>query len=123
MKISTKTLIILFSAIILVCIAFIIIGSSIDYEERIAKIYKNGELLYKIELNSVTTPYTIDLDGNVILVKPGQISMQSADCPDKLCVHMGAISNGLRPIVCLPNRVTITVVGESGGEFDAVAGR
>ena len=53
--------------------------------------------------------------------------MESASCPDGLCVHQGAISDGLLPIVCLPNKVQIQIVEDTGEsseteEFDAKVG-
>ena len=54
--------------------------------------------------------------------------MESASCPDGLCVHQGAISDGLLPIVCLPNKVQIQIVEDNNEEsseteeFDAKVG-
>jgi len=77
-----------------------------------ADIYQNGNLIQSIPLYQVTDSYSFELHGengctNVIEVRPGSIAIVSADCPDKLCVHQGAISNSLLPITCLPNRVVI----------------
>ena len=44
---------------------------------------------------------------NEIEVRPGSIAIISADCPDKLCVHQGFISDSRLPITCLPNRLVI----------------
>lgn len=76
-----------------------------------AVVYKDGEEIARIRLDSVTESYTIPLDGNTILVEPGKICMQSADCPDKLCIHQGTLTTQGR-IVCLPNRVLIEMERE-----------
>ena len=55
---------------------------------------------------------------NVILVEPNQISMQSATCPDHLCVKQGAISDGILPIVCLPNHIRISIASDEEGSYD-----
>ena len=47
-----------------------------------------------------------------MLVEKGQISMLEADCPDKVCVKQGAISDGARPIICLPNNVLIKLTDD-----------
>ena len=78
----------------------------------IADIYQNGTLVRSIPLFQVEKTYSFELQGengctNVIAVYPGSIAIVSADCPDKLCVHQGAVSNSLLPITCLPNRVVI----------------
>jgi len=78
----------------------------------VADIYQNGTLIQSIPLFEVTGRYTIEINGetgcsNVIEICPGSIAIVSANCPDKLCVHQGYISNSLLPITCLPNRVVI----------------
>ena len=56
----------------------------------------------------------IDINGtNVAVVKNGQIYMKSATCPDKLCIHQGAISDSSKKIVCLPNKVIIEAMADS----------
>ena len=87
----------------------------------VPKIYKNGELYEAFDLMSVSKAYTIDLEGNKILVEPEGVSVKEADCPDRLCVKQGRINMPGHSIVCLPNRVVIEISdGESG--VDAVAG-
>ena len=44
-----------------------------------------------------------------------------ADCPDQICVHQSWSSSPAKPIVCLPNRVTVLLVG-GDGEVDGVLG-
>jgi hypothetical protein len=90
---------------------------------RTALIYKNGELIEEVMLSAVSREYeiTIDDDGvNVVLVKPGEISVIYADCPTQICVNTGVIRNGIIPIICLPNRLEIRITG-GVNELDAVA--
>lgn len=58
---------------------------------------------------------------NVVVIEDGIVHMESATCPDKLCMHQKSISKDKETIVCLPNKVTVTVVGADEGELDAVA--
>ena len=70
-------------------------------------------------------PITVETSGNknVIAVEQGRIRMLSADCPDGSCVRQGWISGGIFPIVCLPNRVVITLEhGDNRSNVDAVVG-
>ena len=60
-------------------------------------------------------------EGNTVQAERGRIRMLSADCPDGLCVGMGWSSSPAKPIVCLPNRVTIIIEGGDAGP-DAAAG-
>lgn len=56
----------------------------------------------------------IDINGtNVAVVENGQIYMKSATCPDKLCIHQGAICDSSKKIVCLPNKVVIEAAADS----------
>lgn len=65
----------------------------------------------------------IETDGNttnVLVIEDGRADMIQADCPDKLCVHQAAVSHVGETIVCLPNRVVVTVRGEEKPQFDSV---
>lgn len=104
LSVSNKRWIAVFAAVIVCCVLSIILIKNIG--GRTAVIYKDGQEIARVDLSRVTESYTIPLDGNVILVEPGSIRMQSADCPDQICVHQGALHDAGR-IVCLPNRVLI----------------
>ena len=59
-----------------------------------------------------------ELPDVVFTVKEGKIAITSVDCPDKLCVRTGYISNGDESIICLPNRIIVQIEGEAS--FDAI---
>lgn len=46
---------------------------------------------------------------NTLVIEDGKAFIQSADCPDKICVSHRPISNVGETIVCLPNKVVISV--------------
>ncbi|EFE14662.1 hypothetical protein CLOM621_05493 [Clostridium sp. M62/1] len=48
---------------------------------------------------------------NHLIIEDGKAFLTEASCPDKLCVRQGAISETGQSIVCLPNRVIVTIVG------------
>lgn len=78
----------------------------------VAYIYQHGELLQTIDLDAVTEAYTFDIVGendaiNTVSVKPGEIAITKASCPDKVCVNVGYIHNDKLPITCMPNQVMI----------------
>jgi len=77
-----------------------------------ADIYQNGTLVMSIPLDEVqeTRRFTLKGEGdctNEIEVRPGCIGIIAADCPDKICVNQGFISDSRLPVTCLPNRVVI----------------
>lgn len=66
-------------------------------------------------------PMEISLDNhNIIKIEDGVVWMEEADCPDKLCINQGRISNAGQTIICLPNRVMVTIKGDKN-QYDGVA--
>jgi len=55
--------------------------------------------------------YSINGGTNTIEIQDGRVRIVDADCPDRLCVRQGWIDGTGQSIVCLPNRVIVTVVG------------
>lgn len=94
----------------------------------VANIYIDGELYRSIPMQTLTTPVELEIQQdngkkNTVVVTSTEVYMQSADCPDKLCVQQGAIQSSLLPIVCLPNHITVTITGEEDHtNIDAVSG-
>ncbi len=80
----------------------------------------NGREVMKISL-AENRDYTIDgFRGKAyISVLDGQVRITDSDCPDKLCVKMGWISQSDASIVCLPNRVVVRVMGS--GAYDTIS--
>ena len=91
---------------------------------RLAEIYQDGVLIQTVDL-SRDTEFTITNDAggyNRIQVRDGAIAVIEASCPDKVCIHQGAISDSAQPIVCLPNKLVIRIASPSQDAPDAVAG-
>ena len=52
------------------------------------------------------------LDGkNILVIDNGEAYMKYADCPDGTCVKTGRISRVGESIICLPNKLALTVRG------------
>lgn len=65
--------------------------------------------------------HTVEIgDGNRLVIQDGKADMVWADCPDKLCVDQKAISREGESIICLPNKVVVSIVGGEEREVDAV---
>ena len=60
---------------------------------------------------------------NVCVIESGSVYMKSADCPDQICVKTKPIHTRSGSIICLPNKVSVEIVGDSedNNEPDAVA--
>jgi hypothetical protein len=57
---------------------------------------------------------------NVIEIKAGKAYMKEASCPDQLCVDQNEISFDKESIICLPNKVVITVISDVESDVDGV---
>ena len=44
-------------------------------------------------------------------VKNGKIRLINASCPDKICEKTGYIGSSGQSIICVPNKITVSVVG------------
>jgi hypothetical protein len=44
-----------------------------------------------------------------VVIKDGEVYVSDSPCPNKVCIDMGRISDKGDSIICLPNRVYITV--------------
>ena len=55
--------------------------------------------------------YTVtnELGTNTVIIEHGQAYVTDADCPDKICEQMGAISKPGETIVCLPHLLVVEV--------------
>ena len=85
-----------------------------------AEIWLDGKLVETVDLAALTEEREIRVGEHVtVLAAPGRVRVLRSDCPDKLCEHMGWSSSPAKPIICLPNRVTVAVLG-GGEESDAV---
>lgn len=123
---KTKHWIIIFAAVLILSAAAWLIVRLVRYESKVAVIYQNGEITDEIDLNAVTEPYEITITGedgsyNTVYVDIGEISMSAAACPDQICVNHGPISDGVEPIVCLPNKVTIQIEKADSDDADSFA--
>lgn len=96
--------------------------------ELVAVVRQNGEEIKRISLTEVTDPYDYKIDGeyNIVLnVKKGSIEFTHSDCPDKVCIKTGALTFGGSSAVCLPARVSVSVVREGkeqNNDIDVIVG-
>ena len=110
----------MFAGLILICVSLILWRSA--QADGVAEIRLNGELVQTVRWRELKEKITIPVgDGNVVAADATGVWMEHADCPDQLCVRQGKIQSGQLSIVCLPNRVTVTLRKEDG-EIDGVSG-
>ena len=115
-----------FALIAAACAIVILCRANTAPRAKTAKILSDGEMVRVVDLENVKTPYEFTVtskDGgeNTVRVENGRIAVVSADCPDKICVKRGFISGAQPPIVCLPNKLTVVVIGDDK-DIDAITG-
>lgn len=57
---------------------------------------------------------------NIVEIKDGKVSVTAASCKNQVCVRHGAISAPGESIVCLPNRLVVSIEGSKGGGYDTI---
>lgn len=74
----------------------------------------DGNEVERLSLDEDTTRVIEGYNGgtNELVIKDGKAYIKQASCPDGLCVHMGQIDSSGQSIICLPNRVVVTIEGE-----------
>ena len=107
MKNKTLFIICAFAAVFCLLLGFFL--KQTVYKNPTAYIYSNGKLVKTVELNKLKEDVIFTVGGNTVLAQKNKISVIKANCPDKLCVKQGAVSNGAYPLVCLPNRLEIRI--------------
>ena len=118
---KTKYWIALVGTLLLLCLGFsiplLLPGEAASHAEIISE----GRVLHTVDLRIDREISVVNAKGgvNTITVRDGKIAVTQASCPDHYCMHRGMCSSGAQ-IVCLPNKLVITFVGEP--EIDGVAG-
>ncbi len=108
---------------IVLLVAFVILFFFIGETGSYATITVNGEEYGRYSLLQ-NQEIEITVDGsicNVAVIEDGSIRMEDANCPDKLCIHQGKIHRSGESIVCLPNRIAITIESSTDSEFDSIS--
>jgi len=76
-----------------------------------AYIVVDGKLKKVLDLNEIRNTQTIKLDDvdMVIQAKQGMIRVKSSDCPDKICVQAGWLTEPEDIAICMPNKTFVVV--------------
>ena len=57
---------------------------------------------------------------NRVAIQDGYVSMPEASCPDQICVHHSRISRNKETIICLPDKVVITIENGEDSRIDVL---
>lgn len=109
--------------ILLIGVLLLVAGAGILYwfvfrsSGDMVKVTVDGELygVYSLSVNHTEDIRTGE-DGahlNRLIIREGKAHMERATCPDGICVAHRPIFRDGESIVCLPNRVVITVITDN----------
>ena len=86
-------------------------------EGKVCRISVDGKFYGEMSLSD---DGEMKLPGCVVKVKDGKVFVEESTCPDKVCERTGKISKSGESIICVPNRISIEITGESA--TDIIAG-
>ncbi len=95
---------------VLLCLIFILFPKKSATK---AQFSVNGEVIKVFDLNQtqVVTENLSSYGVNMTIeIKDGAIRVLDSDCPDKICVHTGFISNITQTAVCMPNKAVLEII-------------
>ena len=76
---------------------------------------------YPLDVDRTEEILTEDGGRNLLIIKDGKAYVESASCPDGICAAHKPIHREGESIVCLPNKVVITVqTADTSDSLDAV---
>ena len=115
-----KTDLIVIASLLLISIAFLIVGELTKTEGAFVEITVGDEKAVKYPL-AIDGTYTLREGANTLTVKDGVAYMSYSNCPDHTCENTGKIKYVGQSIICLPNKVTVKIVGNSDNSVDLVS--
>lgn len=122
--------IILISVIVIISVALLLVwklvylkGKNPD-SDAFVRVTVDGKVYGTYPLSKDDTIEIKNVDGdvtNTLVIKDGVADVTAADCPDHLCVKQKAISKEGESIICLPNKVVVTVKSDTKSDIDSIS--
>ena len=87
-----------------------------------AQVTIDGEVVMELPLNVDTTVVLGEGEHtNMLVIEDGCVYVSQASCPDHVCIRQGKIHYDGQTIVCLPNKLVVTIRGGESSKTDAVS--
>ena len=92
----------------------IVLFQSLWHGERAAKLrIRQGDAIYATL--SLDQERTLDIHGPLgnsrIVIHQGQVRFEHSPCPNQYCVHQGWLKRAGQVAICLPNQVSLELLG------------
>jgi hypothetical protein len=112
--------IIVIAAILLASLALLLVMTLTKEEGSVVVVEIDGATVatYSLEENG---EYSLNGGTNVLVIENGKAYLNYSNCPDHTCERTGKIQYVGQSIICLPNKIAITIKGEAEGGVDFVS--
>jgi len=107
-------------ALIIIAVVFLVLWIIPKPQGTMVTISVNGEVYREVSLNeSCEVQVETEFGRNTVVIENGEVYISHTDCPNKLC-QKDKINKGGESIVCLPNRVSVTIGKNQKEEIDVI---
>ena len=101
-------------------IAVLLITNFSKTEGTYVQVTLDGNIVVEYSLTADGI-YSLNGGTNTLTVQSGVAYMSYSNCPDHVCENTGKIQYVGQTIICLPNRLTISIIGESDEAVDFIS--
>ncbi|HOW99391.1 MAG TPA: NusG domain II-containing protein [Deltaproteobacteria bacterium] len=103
----------LMAGILLIAGTWWLTGRESRQEASTVRVYAGSRLFSEV---SADRDARLEIPGprgaSVVEIRSGKVRMLFSPCPDQLCTRMGRIGAPGGTILCIPNRVSVTVISK-----------
>ena len=112
--------IIVIASILVISLLILLVVTLTKKEGSVAVVEVNGVTVgeYSLWKNG---EYSLNGGTNVLVIENGVAYLNYSNCPDHTCEKTGKIKYVGQSIICLPNKVSITIKGDASGGVDLVS--
>lgn len=113
--------IIIIAAILVVSLSLLLIVTLSKEEGSVVVVEIDGTTVatYPLDKNA---EYSLNGGSNVLVIEDGVAYMSYSNCPDHTCEKTGKIRYVGQTIICLPNKIAVTIKGDNAeGGVDFVS--
>ncbi len=112
---------VLYGLIVLVFILLIEYGFFQRRSDKVVVIRSDGKIVKELQIEKNVFFEVKSKEGHLFVeIRNGKVKVINSTCKDKLCEKEGWISNVGESIICLPNRISVSIIGKNGEKIDTV---
>ena len=109
--------IIVISLILIVSLLVILVSVLTRVDGAYVEVSVDGNIVGRYSL-AIDGVYSLNGGTNTLTVQEGVAYMSYSNCPDHTCENTGKVKYVGQTIVCLPNRLSVTIVGDTDDSVD-----